>query len=158
MCKQSYENDKPKRMLAVASAGGHWTQLSLISDAFSHCDVSLVTTGLNKSISAQQKDITIVSDADMSSKLRLVVLSLQILWIVVWKRPQIVLSTGAAPGFFAVFFGKLIGAKTIWLDSMANPDKLSMSGEWARRFSDLFLTQWPDLADDQSVLFRGSLL
>jgi hypothetical protein len=62
------------------------------------------------------------------------------------ERPDVVLSTGAAPGFFALLFGRLLGARTIWLDSIANIEELSMSGRMARRHADLWLTQWPHLA------------
>jgi hypothetical protein len=42
--------------------------------------------------------------------------------------------------------GKFLGAKTIWLDSIANVEHISMSGEKVRGFTDLWLTQWPHLA------------
>jgi hypothetical protein len=44
------------------------------------------------------------------------------------------------------FWGKLFGAKVIWLDSVANTEKLSMSGRMIRYFADLVLSQWPDVA------------
>ena len=47
-------------------------------------------------------------------------------------RPDVVISTGAAPGAFALFFGKLFGAKTIWIDGIASTSKLSMSGKITR--------------------------
>jgi hypothetical protein len=57
-----------------------------------------------------------------------------------------VLSTGAALGFLMCFWAKLLGAKVIWLDSIANTERLSMSGRMVRRFADLILSQWPDVA------------
>ncbi len=57
------------------------------------------------------------------------------------------LSTGAALGFLVCFWGKLFGAKIIWLDSIANTRKLSMSGRMIRPFADLVLSQWADVAD-----------
>ena len=40
----------------------------------------------------------------------------------------------------------LFGIKTIWIDSIANCERMSSSGKQARRFADQWLTQWPDLA------------
>lgn len=57
--------------------------------------------------------------------------------IVLLHRPDIVISTGAAPGFFALLFGKLLGARTIWIDSIANAEQLSVSGQKVKLFADL---------------------
>ena len=77
---------------------------------------------------------------------------------IVRARPQIVISTGAAPGLAALFLGRLVGARTIWLDSIANAEKLSMSGKLARHAADLWLTQWPHLAKPSGPQFRGAVL
>lgn len=69
-----------------------------------------------------------------------------------------VLSTGAAPGYIAVRLGKLIGAKTIWIDSIANVEHLSMAGELAGQHADLWLTQWPHLAKADGPHFHGAVL
>jgi len=37
----------------------------------------------------------------------------------------VIVSTGAAPGYFAIVLGRLFGARTIWIDSMANIENLS---------------------------------
>ena len=147
-----------KTILAVASAGGHWTQLNLLNEAFDGCDVHYVTTNLNRGITQNKKNMSIVIDADLSTKLKLIPLALQTLLIIMRQRPDVVISTGAAPGFFAILFGKLLGAKTIWIDSLANLERLSVSGQQAQRFCDLCLTQWPDLTTQNKVQYFGSLL
>lgn len=147
-----------KKILAVASAGGHWTQLKLLSDSYSHCDVHFVTTTINRAVDQTQHDIITVTDADLSNKLRLIILAAQMLIIVLRERPDVVISTGAAPGFFATLFGRLVSAKTIWVDSMANYNSLSVSGKYASRVCDLCLTQWPDLANEPRIKYKGSLV
>jgi hypothetical protein len=72
---------------------------------------------------------------------------LSVLWLVIRLRPDAIVSTGAAPGFFALRFGKLLGARTLWLDSFANSEELSLSGRKASAFADLTLTQWPHLGE-----------
>jgi len=76
-----------KTVLAVASAGGHWTQLTLLSEAFEGCDVHYVTTNLNRSIIQKQQDLSIVIDADLSTKLKLIPLALQTMAILIKRRP-----------------------------------------------------------------------
>ena len=60
--------------------------------------------------------------------------------------------------FFGVFFGRLLGARTIWVDSIANADELSLSGRKAGRFAHLWLTQWPELARAQGPHYQGAVL
>jgi hypothetical protein len=70
----------------------------------------------------------------------------------------VVISTGAAPGYFALRFGKRLGARTIWLDSIANVDELSLSGQRAGKYAGLWLTQWQHLATPAGPHFAGAVL
>jgi hypothetical protein len=75
-------------------------------------------------------------------------------------RPDVVISTGAASGYFALRIGKLFGAKTIWLDSIANAEELSLSGAKVQKHADLWLTQWEHLANPQEggPEYKGAVL
>jgi hypothetical protein len=85
-------------------------------------------------------------------------MALTLLWIMIVERPDVVISTGAAPGYFALRFGKLLGARTIWVDSIANVDELSLAGSKVGRFADLWLTQWPHLAQPAGPQYFGAVL
>ncbi len=90
-----------------------------------------------------------IGDASRSQKLSFLLVVLQSLLLLVRVRPAVIITTGAAPGLVTLVLGKtLFGAKTIWIDSIANVEKLSGSGLLAARFADIRLTQWPDLATD----------
>jgi len=79
--------------------------------------------------------------------------------IVYRERPDVVISTGAAPGFLLCMVAKIFGAKIIWIDSVANVDKLSLSGRLARPIADLFLTQWQELANPYNkVEYVGAII
>ena len=83
--------------------------------------------------------------------------ALQIGRVIVRERPQVVVSTGAAPGYLALRLAKALGARTVWIDSVANVDELSLSGRLASEKADLCLTQWPHLASGP-VSYQGSVL
>jgi hypothetical protein len=70
----------------------------------------------------------------------------------------VIISTGAAPGYFAVRLGRLLGAKSIWLDSIANVERVSMTGELVGPKADLWLTQWPHLALPTGPRYEGAVL
>ena len=81
----------------------------------------------------------------------------RILRVVLKERPNVIVSTGAAPGYLAIRFGKLLRARTVWIDSVANVEELSLSGKMASTTADLCLTQWPHLAGG-AVRYRGAVL
>jgi len=158
--KQAYYRTK-KKVLAIASGGGHWVQLMRVAPAFVGHDVAFVTVDPTYRVDVAQydgADFRVVNDATRWSKVGLAKLALRMAYIVARERPDVVISTGAAPGYFGMLFGKLFGARTVWLDSIANVERLSMSGERIRRHADLWLTQWPHLAREEGPHFVGAVL
>jgi UDP-N-acetylglucosamine:LPS N-acetylglucosamine transferase len=153
--KKSLHRDK---VLAVASSGGHWVQLRRVVPAFAGCEVIYVTVLESYRSQVPESRFYRVNDATRWNKLGLIGLALRLAWIIGKERPSVVVSTGAAPGYFAVLLGRWFGAKTIWIDSMANIEDLSMSGARAGRFADLWLTQWPHLAKAEGPYYGGSVL
>lgn len=145
------------RVLAVASSGGHWVQLRRLVPAFDGHDVAYLTTDPGHRSEVGDARFHTVGDANRWNKLALLRSALKILWVVLRERPQVVVSTGAAPGYLAIRFGKLLGARTVWIDSVANVEELSLSGQLATGKADLCLTQWPHLAGD-GVQYRGAVL
>ncbi len=79
--------------------------------------------------------------------------------IVLKEKPNVIVSTGAAPPCLLCIVGRLFGAKIVWVDSIANVDHLSLSGRIIRPFANLMLTQWPEVAEKyDSVYYSGSLI
>jgi len=147
-----------KKILAVASKGGHWIQLLRLRSAFEGNICTYVSTMQGYARDVAPNRFFVVRDATRWSKTGLAVLALQMLWIVIRVRPDVVISTGAAPGYFAILFGKLLGARTVWIDSIANVEELSLSGRQAGRIANLWLTQWKHLARPSGPTYLGSVL
>jgi hypothetical protein len=54
---------------------------------------------------------------------------------------------------------RVLGAKIVWVDSIANVEQLSMSGRVIRPFSSLVLTQWPELVGKyKNVEYVGAVI
>ena len=134
------------KVLAVSSGGGHWIQLMRLRGAFAQADVTFVTVRKTYSDDIPGEKLRVVRDASRWNKFGLVIQLMQIAWIMIRIRPDCVISTGAAPGYWALRIGKLLGAKTCWIDSIANVESISMSGKMAGPHADLWLTQWKALA------------
>ena len=148
---------KTPKLLAVASEGGHWIQLMRLKPAFANADVEYLST--NSALSTMAgSPIHVVADANLWTKWRMLVMFLQVAIVIYRVRPNVIITTGAAPGLAAIIIGRLVGARTLWLDSIANSEILSGSGQQARRFAHVCLTQWPDLAEVDQVQYWGRVL
>ena len=148
------------RVLAVASGGGHWVQLMRLRPAWRGCDIAYLTTnesyGHQLQREAEQQGLPrprfyVTVSANRWQKLRLVQQLLAVSWVVAKERPAIILSTGASPGYFAMRLGRLVGAQTVWIDSIANASEMSLAGRKAGTFADVWLTQWESVSLATSV-------
>lgn len=147
-----------KKVLAVASGGGHWMQMLRLLPAFDNHEIVFVTVFESYRRQVPDQKFYVVPDANRWTKVGLLALAARVGRIVRRERPDVVVSTGAAPGYFAVLFGHFFGARTIWVDSMANVERLSLSGRLAGRHADLWLTQWPHLARSRGPHYAGAII
>ena len=148
----------PPKVLALSSSGGHWVQLQRLAPAFADCDITYATTRKTYISEVNGAKFAKIPDCNRGQPLRILVSALGILLLLLRLRPDVVVSTGAAPGYLAVRLGRLLGARTIWLDSVANAEELSMSGKKIGPHATLWLTQWRHLAKYEGPYFHGSVL
>ena len=146
------------RLLAIASSGGHWVQLLRLRPAFQDCQVLYATTNSSYRHDVKGERFATIADCNRWQKLRVVWSIATIIVLLFRFRPAVVVTTGAAPGYLALRLGALAGLRTIWVDSVANAEELSMSGQMAGRHAGLWLTQWPHLSHPGGPDFKGSVL
>jgi UDP-N-acetylglucosamine:LPS N-acetylglucosamine transferase len=151
--------DKKTKVLAISSGGGHWVQLLRLRPAFANCDVVFATVkeGYRANV-GPGGEFRLIPDSNRRNKLGLLRALFAIFRLIWRERPDVVISTGAAPGYFAIRVGNLFGARTIWVDSIANGEELSLSGRKAGPHASLWLTQWAHLAQPDGPHYRGSVL
>lgn len=126
--------------------------------AFEGCDVVFATVKEGYRDDVGDAEFRVVADANRWNKTALLKCLYDVsrlLWV---ERPDVIISTGAAPGYFAVRIGKILRIRTVWLDSVANAEELSLSGQKAGACVDLWLTQWPHLATDRGPKCFGNVL
>lgn len=145
------------KVLAIASKGGHWVELLRLLPAFSGMEVVYVSTDPHLASTVQGSKFYSVPDANRWNKYKLIRIFMQLFEIVRTERPKFVISTGAAPGLMGLMAAKMLGIKTIWIDTIASAEKLSLSGRIALKFVDRLYTQWPDLSGPK-VIYAGNIL
>jgi len=66
-------------------------------------------------------------------------------YIAIVERPDVIISTGAGIAVFFCIFAKLLGAKLIFIESMARVERPTLTARMLYPFADLFFVQWPNL-------------
>ena len=157
---------RPK-VMAIASAGGHFVQLLRLMPAWEGCESIVVTTDAlyerevteaATSLGQMPPQFAVVTEANRWQKIRLLKSALDIIRLMLRYRPSAVVTTGAAPGYIALRLASLAGLRTVWVDSIANSEEMSLSGRKAARHADLWLTQWHHLARPEGPFHRGSVV
>ncbi len=144
---------KKLRICLAASGGGHTSELLKLADAWKGYETFYITTtGVMRDELCKHGRVYVVGECNRSYPFRIIRVFFRCTRIIFKERPDVIVSTGAAPGLLACFLGKLIGTKIVWIDSIANVERLSLSGWLVRPIADLCLVQWPDLADRYSVV------
>jgi UDP-N-acetylglucosamine:LPS N-acetylglucosamine transferase len=148
-----------KRVLVVASSGGHWVQMRRLRPAFAGFDVAYASVYPDYAIDVAGFKYYTVRDITRKSLFNIFVLVPQFIIILLKERPDVVITTGSMPGLVGIAVAKLmIGAKTVWIDSIANCERMSSSGKQARHFADVWLTQWPQLSAPDGPGHWGAVL
>ncbi|MGQ0502588.1 MAG: hypothetical protein ACT4P0_08310 [Panacagrimonas sp.] len=157
-------NALPKLMVG-ASSGGHANELLLLLKAAKGLwplePAAYVTT---MDITAQGfthfgKPVHVIGEGDRRKPLRTLAVVFRALWLAMRERPDIVVTTGSMPLAIFCIWSRLLGSQIVWIDSVAQVDKMSLSGRVMTRVANLCLVQWPDLAVGRSrVEYAGEVL
>lgn len=146
------------RLLALASGGGHWVQLQRLRPAFDGFDtayVSMFDGYADQVVPARYYTVPDASRFDLRAFAPVFLRAAKILFK---ERPKAIVTTGSAPMLAFILLGRAIGAKTLWVDSIANSERLSSSGRLARRFAHRVVSQWPKVAQTEGVEHWGAVL
>lgn len=148
------------KMFAISSGGGHWEQLMLIRPAFVEFEVNYCNTVPGLAEKQNIRKSYLVTDCNATNPISLLKCFCQLFVLLLNIKPHIIVTTGAAPGLIAILIGKIFGSKTVWIDSVANVERLSLSGRVAKHFADIHLTQWESvrLANNTKTEFIGRIL
>lgn len=149
---------RPKRLLAVASGGGHWIQLLRLRDAFAGHDVAYVSMFENYAEAVPGARLYTIPDASRFDKASFLKVWAKAVRIMLKERPSAIVTTGSAPMLSFILLGRIMGARTLWIDSIANSERMSSSGRLARKLAGRTVSQWPDVAAREGVQCWGSIL
>jgi UDP-N-acetylglucosamine:LPS N-acetylglucosamine transferase len=144
-------------LFAAASFGGHFEQLLQLREAWGGRACLYITTREGMVEELADAPIAVVKDCHTGQVVRATLCLMQLCALFFKHRPRYLVTTGALPGLLATVAARLVGARVIWIDSVANSERLSTSGRHAKRFAHAHYSQWPEVAERQRTDYAGSL-
>jgi len=134
------------KVLLVASTGGHFQamqKLRLFWENHNCCWVTFRTPETQEIL----QDYPVYwayapTNRNIPNLWRNFVLASQVL---LKERPQLILSTGAGVAVPFIILGKLLGCKTVFVESFTRVEALSLSARLAQPFLDVIYVQWEQL-------------
>jgi hypothetical protein len=146
-------------VLLVCSPGGHLLQLLSLEPAWRGLRRAWVTlAAADVSHLLHGEDVTLAHGPTNRSLLNFA-RNLVVAWREVRvRRPDTILSTGAALAvpFFVV--GKLLRRRCVYVESLTRIDSVSLSGRLVYPLADAFFVQWPKAAARRRMRYEGSIL
>jgi UDP-N-acetylglucosamine transferase subunit ALG13 len=156
-CNLSYRV-KNLKICLICSSGGHLIEMQKIRDAFNSEDVFLVThrdkflnwDGDPKKL--YQIDNVLVGKANTNKIMKLFLFGYYFLLvgtaellILLREKPELIVSTGSAIAIPMFLIGKMMGIRTIFIESVCRVKTLSLSGRIVYPVTNAFLVQWQEL-------------
>jgi UDP-N-acetylglucosamine:LPS N-acetylglucosamine transferase len=146
-----------KKVMAIASIGGHWIQLLRIARPMEErYEMVYVSTHPKCATMVEGQKYCLTTDFSRTDAWKLIPSFFKAIKMIRQEKPDAIITTGAAPGLIFLLAGKLLGRKTIWIDSIANAEHLSASGRMASKFVSRTYTQWKDLATGK-IQYAGNV-
>ncbi len=130
----------------------------LLRPTLEHYNVQYVTPDMSLAVQHGILTAERLPDCNRTKPLRALYRSVRAVWIILKHQPHVVISTRAAPGFMCLLVGRLLGARTLWIDSVANIEELSMCGNFSMTVAHQCWVQWEDLATGKGSRNCGSVL
>ena len=141
-----------KKVLFIASSGGHLNELMQLEKMFKNYDSYLVTEKSKSTLFLKDKYTNKVHYLIFGTRyhpftyfFKLIYNNIKSLFIYIKIRPKYIVTTGAHTAGPMCLIGKIFGSKIIFIESFANSSSKSITGKIVYKFADLFIVQWENM-------------
>ena len=146
-----------KKVLFIASTGGHLTELLMLKDMFKKYDYYIVTEKTKDNIILKQKynnHISFLVPGTYTNNVAKIIYPFKLLFNTIKSfflyakiKPKYIISTGAHTSGPMCLIGHIFGSKVIFIETFANTNTKSKTGNIVYRFADLFIVQWESMLE-----------
>ncbi|WP_408071372.1 PssD/Cps14F family polysaccharide biosynthesis glycosyltransferase [Butyrivibrio sp. JL13D10] len=150
-----------KKVLMVASSGGHMEELTRLKKVISKYDCCWVTEFNDFQTYGENYDVNYyvmqVNRKEFFFPIKFLILFVRAWYIILREKPDCVISTGALISYPFCRIAKWMGKKVIFIESFARVNELSLTGRLLYNHVNRFIVQWPELSReyDKAVVGGG---
>ena len=140
--------EKKIKVCLVGSSGGHLTHLYMLKSFWQNKDRFWVTFDKEdaRSILEGEKLYPCYYPSNRSLK-ALIINTWRAIKILPKERPDVIISSGAAAAVPFFYIGKLLGAKTIYIEVFDRIDASTVSGKMCYPVADKFIVEWEEMKE-----------
>ena len=152
-------DSKDIKVCLVGSSGGHLDHLYLLKPFWENKDHFWATFDKEdtRTMLVGEKVYPVYFPSNRSIK-ALIINTVRAVKILRKERPDLIISSGAAPAVPFFYIGKLMGIKTIYIEVYDRINKASLSGKLCYRVSDVFIVQWEQMKEIiPKAVYLGSI-
>ena len=143
-----------KKVVFISSTGGHLNELLQLKGLFKETDYLIITEKTKSNMKLAEQYPGRVRYLVYGTKSHLLAYLFKFPYNIIKSlgfyikfRPQFIVSTGSHTAVPMCYFGKLFGAKIIYLETFANIKTKSRSGSLVYPIADLFFVQWESMLE-----------
>ena len=146
------------KIAIVCSHGGHLTQMLYLMDAFNGNDIIIITYDSKRTRELDYKKYLVKNIG--YNPVRMFTAAIAFLRVFSRYRPDLIISNGSEIAIPALYIGRLLGAKIIFIESWARVNNPSLTGRLVYPIADHFLVQWPQLLAKygKKAVYEGAII
>ena len=130
----------------VSSSGGHLTHLYMLKPFWQDKERFWVTFDKADARSLLEGERVYPAYYPSNRSIKaLAINTVRAIRILHKEKPDLIVSSGAAPAIPFFWLGKLTGAKTIYIEVFDRIDKPTISGKVCYPVTDMFIVQWEEM-------------
>ena len=154
-----------KKVLFIASTGGHFSELMQLSKMFVKYDYHIITERTKTNTNLVEKypgkvDYLIFGSKDhlLSYIFKFTVNCFKSIYLYFKVRPKVIITTGTHTAVPMCYLGKILGSKVIFIETFANSKTKTLSGKLVYPIADVFLVQWEEMLElYPKAIYKGGI-
>ena len=143
---------KKKKVLFIASTGGHLNELMQLSPMFENYNYHIITENTKSNILLKNKYpgkinflVFVTKDKKLIYPFKFIYNCFKSLFLYIKIRPKYIVTTGTHTAVPICYIGKLFGTKIIYIETFANSTTKTLAGRIIYPIANLFIVQWESM-------------